>query len=184
MEMNWFMVYTKPEAEKKVSSLLTQKNFEHYWPHYKESYPDSDKNYHSIPLLKRYVFVKTGQNRIEELKSLPGVVNTAYWLDKPAVISDAEISYLKDFLKDHIDVYLEKTPVNMHWLTNPANNIFVHTEKIYQDNSEQRTLTLFSLGYKVIANVKKGQVQIISSWNSQKNSVPYKFSLAHWILGN
>ncbi|MEO7801821.1 MAG: UpxY family transcription antiterminator [Ginsengibacter sp.] len=184
MELNWFMIYTKSGAEKKVLSLLGQQKLECYWPHYKAKYPDNDKKYHSSPLLRNCVFVNTELGKIKDIKKVPGVVNAAYWLNRPAIITDAEITYLKEFLEDHVDVYLEKTPVNMHWDPNSANNIFVHTEKVYHDNSEQKTLTLFSLGYKVVANVKKGQVQIISSWNSQKNSVPYKFSLTHWILGN
>ncbi len=184
MEMNWFIVYTKPEVEKKVLNLLSQKNIEYYWPKYKDAYGPHDKNYHSHPLFKSYIFVKTYKNTLKDLKKIPGVLNMVYWLNRPAIISESEIKYLKEFLDDHVDVSIEKVAVNMQWLKNPANNITIENENIYKDSVEQKNLTLYSLGYKITARVRKGQVKIIPSWRSQKNAIPYKFSLTQWILGN
>lgn len=184
MEMNWFMVYTKPDAEKKVLNLLAQKNIEHYWPQYKDAYDGHNKNFHYHPLLKGYVFVRAKENTLQDLKKIPGIVNTVYWQNKPVVIADAEIKYLKDFLESYADISVEKINVNIQWSTTAGNQTLIQTENIYKDNVEQKSLVLFSLGYKITARLKKGQVQIISSWHSQKHTVPNKFSLTHWILGN
>jgi transcription antitermination factor NusG len=98
--MAWFAVYTKSRMEKKVALRLQEAGIEAYCPVSKKRKQWSDrKKWVEEPLFRSYVFVN-----IDLAKQSPivrrtlGVVNFLYWLGKPAVIQDAEIMAIQQFL--------------------------------------------------------------------------------------
>ena len=59
MDMNWYVVYTKPGSEQKVSETLKRKKFENFCPvnSIPKKYGDIRK-VKETPLFKGFVFVK------------------------------------------------------------------------------------------------------------------------------
>ena len=100
-KIKWYAVYTKPRWEKKVASLLDEKNITHYCPLNKTLRQWSDRKKTVLePLFKGYVFVQVAETKKWELLTINGIVNYVHWLGKPAIIKDEEIETIRKFLNE------------------------------------------------------------------------------------
>jgi len=102
MENNWYVLYTKPRFEKKVSSYLEKIRICHYCPIVKvqKQWSDRKKIVHE-PLLKSYVFVRVSEREKWMVADLPGVLSYVYFDGKPAIVSQDEIISIQLFLNEH-----------------------------------------------------------------------------------
>jgi transcriptional antiterminator RfaH len=99
--MNWYVVYTKPKWEKKVSDKLNEVGIECYCPIIIQIKQWSDrKKKVQIPLFNSYVFVKLADSERNSVFQVSGVVRYLFWLGKPAVVRDEEIAIIKKNLSD------------------------------------------------------------------------------------
>jgi transcriptional antiterminator RfaH len=98
--MNWFVIYTKPKWEKKVAEKLSQIGIECYCPLITQVKQWSDrKKKIEVPLFNSYVFVHLADNERNSVFQIAGVVRYLFWLGKPAIVRDEEISIIKTNLK-------------------------------------------------------------------------------------
>lgn len=97
--MKWFVIYTKPQFEIKVSKALENIGIQSYCPVYSclKQYSDRTKKVLK-PLLKSYVMVKLEEKDRDKVFLIPGVVRYLFWLGKPAIIQDREIVLMKNNL--------------------------------------------------------------------------------------
>jgi transcription antitermination factor NusG len=113
MQKNWYIIYTKPKWERKVTAKLKKRKIENFLPlHYKQITSFRRTKTQEEPLFQSYVFANVTENEIFKLISVDGVVNVVYWKGEPAKIKDAEIEIIKDFISDHQDITIEKIKVN------------------------------------------------------------------------
>jgi transcription antitermination factor NusG len=111
----WYAVYTRPRWEKKVASLLTEKNIINYCPLNKVERQWRDrKKIVMEPLFKSYVFIRVSVKEHVEVLQTYGVLNYVNWLGKPAVIRDHEIEMIKDFLREYNNVKVENTDIRVN----------------------------------------------------------------------
>jgi transcription antitermination factor NusG len=97
--MNWYAIYTKPRNEKKVADKLEAIGIEAYCPTITTTKQWSDrKKKVTTPVLPSYVFVKITETRRNEVFIVPGVVRYVFWLGQPAIIRQAEIDQLREYL--------------------------------------------------------------------------------------
>jgi len=116
--MPWFAIYTKPRWEKKVNTLLANKGIESYCPVQTVQKIWSDrKKMVEVPLFTSYIFVNVSEDKQLEVRMTSGVVNFVYWLQKPAIIRDSEITALKDFVAKYDNITIEPLGVR------PGDNI-------------------------------------------------------------
>src|SRR4051794_27265741 len=102
MEKQWYVVYTKPRAEKKICETLSRKKIENYLPLNRiVGNWNINKKIIDEPLFANYIFVWITDLRFLELKKIPGILNLVHWLGKPVVIDDLEIGMIKSFLNNH-----------------------------------------------------------------------------------
>jgi transcription antitermination factor NusG len=165
MQKNWYVIYTKPQSEKKVASFLTKKKIENFIP---LVCAETQKTWRNKvvyrPLFKAYVFVHTTEQEATAiLKNADGAISLLYWLGKPAVINEAEINAIREFTAtgDYQNIDLEKLSVN---------NTSVSEHNIYRSSYEidgnvvlalkNKTIkiNLPSLGYAMIAKLKENSV--------------------------
>ena len=107
--MPWYAIYTKPRWEKKVHELLLKKGIESYCPLNKVIKQWSDrKKKVEIPLFTSYIFSNITEQEQREIRMTAGVVNFVYWLGKPAIISNAEMKELKDFVDKNENILVEQ----------------------------------------------------------------------------
>lgn len=104
--MSWYVLYTKPRNEKKVTQRLEDKGIEVFCPLKTEVKQWSDrKKKISEPVFRSYVFIQLVdyKNESVEVLSTPGAVKFLWWNGKPGIVRDIEIQAIKDFLNDYKD---------------------------------------------------------------------------------
>jgi transcription antitermination factor NusG len=162
-EKKWYAVYTRARWEKKVSEYLTRKDIENYCPLNKvlRQWSDRKKIVHE-PLFTSYVFVNVSEEQHAFLKQTSGVINLVYWLGKPAVIPEAEISTIKRFLNEHTNVMLEKTSVRVNDKVRVLNGPLMEQEgQVLSVRNKTVKIVLPSLGYMMYAEVETANVEVM-----------------------
>jgi transcription antitermination factor NusG len=160
MQKNWYVIYTRPQFEKKVAALLTRKKIENFIPLVCSDVQNSRRNktVHK-PLFKSYVFVHVSEQEASSLAQTDGVINLLYWLGKPAIINGAEINAIRDFVTDYQNINLEKLSVNSNVI---EKSIFRSSYEIEGNvlavKNKTIKINLPSLGYAMIANLKEDSV--------------------------
>lgn len=153
MLRKWYAVYTKPQREKKVSTILAKKGIESYCPlNYIAGESPANKKGGLEPLFPSFVFVNISDPQMAAVKDVPGVINLIYWKSKPAVISEAEIDAVKQITSGYMNIKLERAAIGT------AEGVLIVDEPVYSYNESSvrvkyHTLkvVLPSLGYMLIA---------------------------------
>ena len=97
-DKKWFVIKTRPKAEKIVSKRLTDLGIENYVPIKKTLKQWKDrKKYIDEVLIKSYVFVKTTERTKNKVFEAFGAVRYLFFAGKIAVITDKEIEVLQIF---------------------------------------------------------------------------------------
>ena len=150
MKKKWFVVYTKPQQELKVSQELTSMGITNYCPTITlvKQYSDRKKKVNK-PLLPSYVMVNLEENQREKVFSCNGIVRYLFYLGKPAVVAAFEI----DLMHDHLNgVYRDfnittLTIGDIHTITEgPLSGI---SGKVVQTDRKKVKLELASLGMQI-----------------------------------
>lgn len=111
----WYVVYTKPRWEKKVSLLLENQGIEYYCPLNKVVKQWSDRKKVILePLFKGYVFVNIAETFKWDIKKIDGILNYVYWLGKPARVREDEINTIRKFLQEFKDVEVVEQQLTVH----------------------------------------------------------------------
>jgi len=98
--MPWYVLYTKPRQEKKVTDTLNAIGIEAYCPLVTVVKQWSDrKKKVQVPLINSYVFVNIEEHQREAVFKVSGIVRYLFWLGKPAVVRAIEIEALKKSLE-------------------------------------------------------------------------------------
>jgi transcriptional antiterminator RfaH len=94
---HWYLIYTKPRAEKKVANLLKCKDIEVFLPLQKTLRQWSDrKKWVEEPLFKSYIFLRTNLERnYYQILNVDGVVKFVSFHGSPAKVDEREISLVK-----------------------------------------------------------------------------------------
>ena len=163
-EKKWYAVYTRVRWEKKVSELFTKRNIENYCPLNKVQRQWADRKKIILePLFTSYVFVRATEAEHLQLKKTDGVINLVYWLGKPAIIRDTEISMIQSFLSEHVNISLEKTNVNVNDLVRIVSGpLMNHEGHVVAVKSKSVKIVLPSLGFIMSAEVELEKVKLIS----------------------
>ena len=100
MKNNWYALYTKPRAEKKVNERLQAMGVECYLPLHRAPHIWSDRvKLVDKPLFSSYIFVRCGEPELHSLLFVYGVVRIVYYCGQPAVVRPKEIDAIRSFLK-------------------------------------------------------------------------------------
>ncbi|MBN8826701.1 MULTISPECIES: UpxY family transcription antiterminator [unclassified Spirosoma] len=99
--MPWFVLYTKPRNEKQVAERLQAMAIDVYCPLLKTKRKWSDRiKLVEEPLFRSYCFVNLQEHERARVFTIPGAVRYLFWLKKPAIVQDTEISAIKLMLND------------------------------------------------------------------------------------
>jgi transcriptional antiterminator RfaH len=97
--MPWFVLYTQPRNEKKVTERLEKLGITAYCPMTIQVRQWSDrKKKVEVPLLNSYVFVHLANANRNLVFEVPGIVRYLFWLGEPAIVRDEEIKTLQNWL--------------------------------------------------------------------------------------
>jgi transcription antitermination factor NusG len=159
----WYAVYTKARCEKKVHIMFEQKGLESYCPLTKVSRQWSDRvKVVEEPLFKSYVFVKVNDEEKSEVRLTDGVVNFVYWLGKPAVIKEAEITIIKKFLNEHAQVRAEKIDVQPNQRVKITAGVLMGREGVVMKRFGNKiVISLDNIGYRLVAELTPDSIDVL-----------------------
>lgn len=152
--MPWYVLYTKPRNEKKVTDRLMELGFTVYCPLVTvvKQWSDRKKKIQE-PLLPSYVFVRLEEKNRDQVFQVNGIVRYLYWLGKPAVVRDAEIETLKSWTQNshsklHIQSLIPGTMITL------SDGLFKGVDAMVKEQRGKKVqLVLESLGLIVIMDV-------------------------------
>lgn len=145
--MPWYVLYTNPKAEKKVSQQLESMGIEVYCPLVTTIKQWSDrKRKVETPLFTSYVFVNIEEKDKNQIFAAKGVVKFLFWLGKPAIVRDEEIEAIKKWLtKDVFDVEVDSVKKGDHLIIKEG--LFKnHSGLVYEVNKNNVKLLIESIG--------------------------------------
>ena len=100
---NWYVLKTKPFAEKKVFSNLERKQFNVFLPLTTVIRQWSDrKKKMQVPLIPSVVFVKCNQKELHLFHGESGIVCVLSYLKKPAIVKEFEIESLRILVTEFV----------------------------------------------------------------------------------
>ena len=102
---HWYVLITKPRAEKKVVQRLLDINLEVYCPVKIEMRQWSDRKKRvEVPILPSMVFVRLTDSQRSLVFDVSGVVRYLFWLGEPAIVRELEIETLKEALDSGLTI--------------------------------------------------------------------------------
>lgn len=160
MQKNWYVLYTRPQCEKKVAALLTKKRLEYFIPQVCVQEQKTWRNKALFrPLFKSYVFVHVTAEQAALLAHADGVINLLHWLGKPAVINEAEINDIKEFTNGYQHINLEKLAVNSDVKEGSIYRSLYEMEgNVIAVQNKAIKINLPSLGYAMVVTYTEGSV--------------------------
>jgi transcription antitermination factor NusG len=165
METNayWYVVYTRPRGEKKISSALTEKGIENYCPLNRVHRQWSDRKKVVLePLFKGYLFIKVNEDRKWDVKMIDGIVNYVYWLGKPARVRDEEIEKIKKFLAEFEEVEVIDNQLEKRDAVVVNSGVFIDYKGIVIEVAGNRAKVLIdSMGVKLTAVFDKKNLKLV-----------------------
>ncbi|MEP7250981.1 MAG: transcription termination/antitermination NusG family protein [Ginsengibacter sp.] len=176
MQKNWYVVYTKPQCEKKLASLFSKWKIENFYPlNCVKSSTAWRSKMVCEPLFKSYLFVYISEDQIPRLCRVEGVVNFLHWLGKPAIIKNEEIEVMREFTNDYQDISVQRGIVNMEGIVKIIDDPSYKMEgKFISIKSKTVKVNLPSLGFTLIAIPQKET--ILDKQNSLLENIISKIS--------
>lgn len=109
-EKQWYVVYCKPNTEKKTADNLRNCGVDVYCPLQKQTRQWSDrKKKIEVPVLPSMLLVNLRANERTKVFQVPTIRRYLFWLNKPAIVRTEEIEKLKKALsKNPKNVFIEK----------------------------------------------------------------------------
>lgn len=148
--MKWFVLYTKPQFEIRVSKALNSMGIKAYCPTYNKivQYSDRKKKVEK-PLLPSYVLVNITEQDRSKVFLVSGVLRYVFWLGKPAEVYEKEIFALKESLKGVIESFsLKPLKKGSNYII--QNGPFKgHNGKVLEKENNKLKLQLTELGLLV-----------------------------------
>ena len=150
MEKKWFVVYTRPQQELKVTKQLSAMGITYYCPTITIVKQYSDRKKKVIkPLINSYVMVHLEEKEREKVFSCFGIVRYLFFLGKPAVVPASQINLMQDKLKGvYNDFKLTSLSMGQSHTINegPFSGV---TGKVVQTDNTKVKLEIASLGISI-----------------------------------
>lgn len=156
----WHVLYTAPRAEKRVNSQLLQLGVETYLPLYQTTRQWVDrKKLIEMPLFSSYIFVRHSEGQYFPIVQTQGVVRFVYYCGKPAVIREAEINRIREFLArtDGYRTWLEPD-MGVEIIRGPFCGAIGHIERVGRNKLRLR---ISALGTVVYAELERESVRVL-----------------------
>jgi transcription antitermination factor NusG len=99
----WCAIKVRPRWEKSVSQILREKNYDEFLPWYQKRQKWSDRVKElTLPLIPGYVFCRSNLGGCAPVVTTPGVVGLLRFGNALAVVSDEEISSLRQVIASKV----------------------------------------------------------------------------------
>ena len=153
MNKNWYIVYTKPQFEKRVVASLNKKKIDNYFALTQVTNKGTGRD--SIePLFLTMIFTKVTPKELADIKKIEGALSIMHFKDKPAIINKGEINAIKDFTSKYQDIKVVPSLVDLlDEVRNISTPIKYVDGKVHSISYKTIRLNLPSLGFLLTAEV-------------------------------
>jgi len=155
MQQHWYVLITKPRAERKVASRLIDLGLEVYCPVKTEMRQWSDrKKKVEVPVLPSMVLVKLADKDRNLVFGAAGVLRYLFWLGKPAIVREDEIDALKSAMDSGFNIVeVEQVKVGDLIEIEGLGSVKKEKGKVKYISGKRCWVVLESLGYVVTMDI-------------------------------
>jgi len=106
---NWYVFYTRPNAEKAIYRVLSRKQYDAFLPVFKavHKWRNRQKKIVSVVLFPGYVFVRTVESEIKNIEMIPGVVRCVKYGTHFSIVPDRNIKCIEKMLSLGQEIFAE-----------------------------------------------------------------------------
>jgi len=155
----WFALYTKARAEKKVHEDLQQKGVEVYLPMRKELRQWSDrKKWVEIPVINSYIFVHIQMEDYRRVFESRGVVSYVSHKGKAVAIPDREIEAMRRTVESNLTFNVETSAIKKGQTITIASGPLkgITGEVLEVQGAKKFFLRISHIGYTLVVNLDDG----------------------------
>jgi len=168
----WYAIYTRANAEKKLYNNLKANNIECFLPTRKVSKSWSDrKKWVEEPLFKCYLFVKVSYKEFFTALNTTGVVCYVSFGGKAQAIPESQINDIKTFLsQDERDITVSYERIQKGISVEVLHGSLqgVKGEVINVSGQNRLMIRVDSLNCNLYANISREEVRVLEEENVQK----------------
>ncbi len=164
-EYNWYVVYTKPRNEKKVSQELDKQGIVHYLPLVKTLRQWSDrKKKVEIPLFNSYVFVFVSSKEYFSVLKVVGVVKFITFSGKAVTIPEKQIDAIKKTLQHELEMEATTEIFKIGQKIEIIEGILagINGEIITISGKNKFLLRIENIGYSLLITINKSAIKILN----------------------
>jgi len=152
----WYAIYTKSRAEKKVCDDLRQRGIEAYLPLRKVLRQWSDrKKWVETPIINSYIFVRIPKSDYLRVFEAKGVVRYVTVKNKAAVIPDSEMEAMQRAVSSNLLFNVEPSYIKkgqtITIASGPLKGIIGEVEEVR--GSKKLYLRISNIGYMLVVNL-------------------------------
>lgn len=113
-KLNWYAVYTRFKAEKKVEERLSLNGFDSFLPLQTIIRQWSDrKKKVQVPLINSYVFVRSDKKDLSKIYQVSGVISILKYLGNYAIVKNTEIENLRILSNNGLPIQTSNQAINL-----------------------------------------------------------------------
>lgn len=166
IENNWYALYTRSRAEKKVFEQFKKAGIEVYLPVRKELRQWSDrKKWVEVPLINSYIFVNLPSDQIRRVYDIYGVVAFVNDKGKPAIIPSFQIEAMRKTIENHISFTIETKRLEkgqeIEMTSGPLKGIKGEIIKIQGNN--KLIVSINHIGYNLVIDTQNASFETLTS---------------------
>ncbi|MEI6822894.1 MAG: UpxY family transcription antiterminator [Bacteroidota bacterium] len=166
MASNWYALYTKPRAEKKVLDRLLEQGIEAYLPLQKRLRQWKDrKKWVEIPLINSYVFVKIEYKDYLNVLNTVGAVRFIFFLGKAATIPEWQINSLKQLLESEKEIEISTENFKQGNRVRVISGVLIglEGELISIKGNKKVIVRIDQVGYSISVNIPLSELKILKN---------------------
>jgi transcription antitermination factor NusG len=109
-DMNWYVFYTRSNAEKAVYNNLLREKYDVFLPMIKtlRLWKNRQKKIVSKVIFRSYIFVRIAESEIDEIVKMPNIVFCVSFGKKYSIVPDRDIKCIIQMLSLGQELYTEK----------------------------------------------------------------------------
>lgn len=158
----WYALYTKSRAEKKVANELNKLGITNYLPIKKELRQWSDrKKWVEVPVISSYIFINIPAERYNDVFQVNGIVAYVSYKGTAVNIPDHEIEAMRKTIENKISFEVENTTLKkgqeVTLTSGPLKGIKGIVENI--QGSKKLYLNITNIGYSMVINLDEATIE-------------------------
>lgn len=161
----WYAIYTRANAEKKLFDSLHEKKIECYLPTRKVLKTWSDrKKWQEEPLFKCYIFVKVSYKEFFNALNTPGVVCYVSFGGKAQAIPETQINNIRALMNQaerNVTLSYERIQKGIKVQVTSGSLIGIHGEVVNIFGQSRLLVRIDSMNCCLYANISREEIKII-----------------------